>query len=135
LVTVPEVGLEVPKNGSGKPAEKHRQAERATPLESGAGEGGRIDEDKSRRLLEARKQGEAEAELYDLKLRLRESFAREKRLVETVAAAEAALKGSREVEHELRLQLDRYSAYHRAVEGSMAWRFIQFLRGLVSRKW
>lgn len=135
MVTVPEAGVEVPRNGSGEPADPLRPVDRATPPGINSGEGGRIDEEKSRRLLDARKQGEAEAELYDLKLRLRESFARERRLVETVAAAEAALKGSREVEHELRLQLDRYSAHHRAVERSVAWRFIQFLRGLVGRKW
>lgn len=135
MVTVPEAGVEVPPDGSEGRGDTRRAAERATPLGNDAGQGGRIDEGKSRLLVEARKQGEAEAELYDLKLRLRESFARERRLVETVAAAEAALKGSREVEHGLRLELDRYSAYHRAVERSMAWSFIQFLRGLVGRKW
>jgi hypothetical protein len=83
----------------------------------------------------ARKQGEAEAEVLDLTLRLKESRTRERRLLESLEEGREALEQCRRLEHELRLQIERYATYHRAVERSSAWRFVQFLRGLVGRKW
>jgi hypothetical protein len=46
-----------------------------------------------------------------------------------------ALEFVGQTERELRAQVERYAAYHRAVERSMAWRIVQFLRGLVGRRW
>lgn len=83
----------------------------------------------------ARKQGEAEAEVVDLELRLKESRAREKRLLESLEEGREALEQYPQLEHELRLQIEQYATYHRAVERSSAWRFVQFLRGLIGRKW
>lgn len=83
----------------------------------------------------ARKQGEAEAEVVDLNLRLKESRTREKRLLESLEEGREALEQCRQLEHELRLQIEQYASFHRSVERSSAWRFIQFLRGLLGRKW
>lgn len=91
--------------------------------------------DDARALLAARRQGEAEAEVLDLNLRLKESLTRERRLLETVEEMREALEFVGQTERELRAQVERYAAYHRAVERSMAWRIVQFLRGLVGRRW
>ena len=85
--------------------------------------------------VEARLLGEAEAELFHLRLRLRESLARELRLLERTIKAEEALENALETEHELRLQVDRYASFHRAVERSRPWRMIQAVRRLFGRAW
>jgi len=84
---------------------------------------------------DARRCGEAEAELMDLKLRLKESLTREARLVERTVQAEEVLEAALATEHELRLQIGRYADFHRAVSHSRAWRWVQFLRRLVGREW
>jgi hypothetical protein len=88
-----------------------------------------------RSLAAARRQGEAEAEVLDLTLRLKESQTRERRLLESVEELREALEFVGQTERELRVQIERYAAYHRAVERSFAWRTIQFLRRLVGRAW
>jgi hypothetical protein len=87
------------------------------------------------RLSEARRLGDAEAEAVDLRLQLKESLAREARLVERTVQAEEALENALVTEHELRLQIGRYADFHRAVTHSGPWRLIQFLRRLVGREW
>ncbi|HEX9147802.1 MAG TPA: hypothetical protein VF958_01450 [Thermoanaerobaculia bacterium] len=89
----------------------------------------------ARSLLAARRQGEAEAESLDLTLRLKESLTRERRLLESLEETREALEFVGQTERELRAQVERYATYHRAVERSMAWRVVQFLRGLVGRRW
>jgi septal ring factor EnvC (AmiA/AmiB activator) len=79
--------------------------------------------------------GEIEAELADLKHRLKESQEREKRLVERVFLAEERLDDALSTEHELRIQIHRYAEFNRAVQRSRPWRMIQFLRRLVGREW
>lgn len=84
---------------------------------------------------DARRLGEAEAEVADLHLRLKESHMRERRLLETTLELKEANEQASRIEQELRQQIDRYATHHRAVEQSVAWRFVQFLRSLVGRKW
>jgi hypothetical protein len=86
-------------------------------------------------LADARRLGEAEAEVADLQLRLKESHSRERRLLETTLELQEALEQSARTEQELRQQLERYATYHRAVERSAAWRLVQFLRQLMGRRW
>jgi hypothetical protein len=86
-------------------------------------------------LADARRLGEAEAEVADLQLRLKESHSREGRLLETTLELQEALEQSGRTEQELRQQLERYATYHRAVERSAAWRLVQFLRQLMGRRW
>lgn len=86
-------------------------------------------------LSEARRLGEAEAEVADLQLRLKESRTRERRLLDTTVELQEALEQASRTEQELQLQIERYATYHRAVERSAAWRFVQFLRKLIGRKW
>jgi hypothetical protein len=83
----------------------------------------------------AARAGEIEAELADVKLRLKESEEREKRLVERVFTAEERLDDALSTEHELRIQIQRYAEFNRAVQRSRPWRMIQFLRRLVGREW
>ena len=80
-----------------------------------------------RALQDARKCGENEAELLQLRLRLKESVAREVRLVERTVLAEENLESA--------LTTERYAEFHRAVTRSAAWRLIQALRRLVGREW
>jgi hypothetical protein len=79
--------------------------------------------------------GAAEAELADAKLRLKESLGRERALVERALKAEERLEDTLRNEHDLREQIARYAEFHRAVEHSLPWRAIQFLRGLAGRAW
>lgn len=88
-----------------------------------------------RALPDARKFGENEAELLQLRLRLKESIAREARLVERTVLAEENLEAALSTEHDLRQQVGRYAEFHRAVTQSSAWRVIQFLRRIVGREW
>ena len=88
-----------------------------------------------RSLPDARKCGENEAEVLQLRLRLKESVTREVRLAERTILAEENLENALATEHELRLQLGRYAEFHRAVMRSVPWRLIQFLRRLVGREW
>ena len=88
-----------------------------------------------RALPDARKCGENEAEVLQLRLRLKESIARESRLVERTVVAEENLEAALSTEHELRQQIRRYADFHRAVTHSSAWRLIQFLRRLIGREW
>jgi hypothetical protein len=81
------------------------------------------------------RQGAAEAEAADLRLRLQESHGRERLLRERALRAEERLEDALRNEHDLRGQIDRFSEFHRAVVRSAPWRVIQFLRGLVGRKW
>lgn len=83
----------------------------------------------------ARAEGNAEAEAADLRLRLKEGLERERRLTELLREAEEALVEAPKSEHELRTQIDLYAAFNRAVERSLPWRMIQFLRRLVGREW
>jgi len=85
--------------------------------------------------VDARRLGEAEAELLHVRLRLRESLARELRLLERTIKAEEALENALETETELRLQVERYASFHRAVEHSRAWGMIQAVRRLFGRAW
>jgi hypothetical protein len=122
-----EAGVEKLRGGGTSSAEGPRRPDRSTlAVESS---------DEARALLAARRQGEAEAEVLDLNLRLKESLTRERRLLETVEEMREALEFVGQTERELRAQVERYAAYHRAVERSMAWRIVQFLRGLVGRRW
>jgi hypothetical protein len=89
----------------------------------------------ARSLATARRQGEAEADVLDLTLRLKESLTRERRLLESLEELREALEFVGQTERELRIQVERYAAYHRAVERSFAWRTVQFLRRLVGRAW
>lgn len=86
-------------------------------------------------LADARRLGELEAELLHMRLRLRESLARELRLAERTTKAEEALENALATEHELRSTVERYSTFHRAVEHSRAWRMIQVVRRLFGRAW
>lgn len=79
--------------------------------------------------------GAIEAELADMRLRLKESQEREKRLVDRVFLAEERLDDALSTEHELRIQIHRYAEFNRAVQRSRPWRIIQFLRRLVGREW
>jgi len=92
-------------------------------------------EEESGDVPDARQCGEADAELMDLRLRLKESVAREARLVERTVQAEEVLENALATEHELRLQIGRYADFHHAVSRSRAWRWVQFLRRLVGREW
>jgi hypothetical protein len=92
-------------------------------------------EQERRALSDARKRGENEAEVLQLRLRLKESAAREVRLLERTVLAEENLENALATEHELRLQIGRYADFHRAVTHSAPWRLIQFLRRLVGREW
>lgn len=89
----------------------------------------------SRRLAEARKQGEAEAEVVDLTLKVQESLTRERRLLETVTELQESVEHLRRVESEVRSQFDRYVTFHRDLERSFGWRLLQSLRRLVGRRW
>ena len=79
--------------------------------------------------------GAAEADVVDLRLKVRESLDREKRLLERTRRAEEGLEDALRNEHDLRDQIERLTQFHRAVEHSAPWRVIQFLRSLVGRKW
>ncbi|HEX9302832.1 MAG TPA: hypothetical protein VGA31_00110 [Thermoanaerobaculia bacterium] len=92
-------------------------------------------EKESHAISDARRCGEAEAEVLNLRLQLKESLAREARLVERTVQAEEVVENALATEHELRLQIGRYADFHRAVLHSGAWRLIQFLRRLVGREW
>lgn len=84
---------------------------------------------------EARHVGKAEAEVLDLELKLRESLARERRLLESMTELQESLEHVRGRDLEVRAQLERYSAFHRDVERSLGWKAIQFLRRLLGRAW
>lgn len=86
-------------------------------------------------LADARTRGELEADVLHLRLRLKESLARELRLVERTTKAEEALENALATEHDLRMQIERYSAFHRAVQNSRAWKFVQGVRRLFGRAW
>ena len=86
-------------------------------------------------LADARTRGELEADVLHLRLRLKESLARELRLVERTTKAEEALENALATEHDLRMQIERYSAFHRAVEHSRAWKIVQAVRRLFGRAW
>ena len=100
-----------------------------------AGRGGVLIGAEDTRTGTAARAGEIEAEIADLKLRLKESQEREKRLVERVFEAEERLDDALSTEHELRIQIQRYAEFNRAVQRSRPWRMIQFLRRLVGREW
>ena len=86
-------------------------------------------------LSDARRLGEMEAELVHLRFRLKESVARELRLVERTLRSEEALDQALSTEHDLRAQIARYAAFHEAVKRSRPWRMLQFLRRLLGREW
>ena len=83
----------------------------------------------------AHRLGRAEAEAADLRLRLKESLERERRLTELLRQAEEELSDVPRTEFELRHQIDNYAAFHHAVEKSLPWRVLQLLRRLVGREW
>ena len=76
-----------------------------------------------------------EAELFDLKLRLRESQERERRLIELNKQLEEEVEDAPKTEHQLRRELNEFAAFHNAVERSRTWKIIQAARALVGRKW
>lgn len=82
-----------------------------------------------------RRRWELEAEAADLKLRVDESLARERRLVDRVLVSEAALESMKRADRELRGRLESYAAFHRDLERSLVWRAIQFVRRLAGRAW
>jgi hypothetical protein len=84
---------------------------------------------------ESERVGVAEADAADLALRLKESQAREKRLIQRAVAAEERLGEALRDEHELRDQIDRLVRFNRAVERSVAWKGLQAARSLLGRKW
>jgi hypothetical protein len=84
---------------------------------------------------QARRLGEAEAEVAHLRLTVKESMARERRLIERALSAEQALDDTLTVEHDLREQIGRYAQFHDAIRRSRPWRAIQFFRRLVGREW
>ena len=115
-------------------------------------------------LRQARQTGRAEAEAAELRLLLEESLAREQTWLTKALQAQNQIEEVRLTEQQLslwralnfeeelertraevaRLQADRervlaenawLSDYRQAVEGSGAWRLIQFFRKLVGRKW
>jgi hypothetical protein len=86
-------------------------------------------------LSDARALGELQADVLHLRLRLKESLARELRLVERTTKAEEALENALATEHDLRLQIDRYSAFHRALERSRPWKVLQSIRRIFGRAW
>jgi hypothetical protein len=49
--------------------------------------------------------------------------------------AEEKLEDALRNEHDLRDQIDRLAEFNGAVERSAPWRAIQFLRGLLGRRW
>jgi hypothetical protein len=122
-----DLGTEKPRGGLTPHAES-RRADRTGSIAKTPGDDGRS-------LAAARRQGEAEAEVLDLTLRLKESQTRERRLLESVEEMREALEFVGQTERELRIQVERYATYHRAVERSLAWRTVQFLRRLVGRAW
>lgn len=83
----------------------------------------------------AERLGRTEAEAADLRLRLKESLERERRLSELLRQAEEELSDVPRNEHELRKQIDNYAAFNRAVERSFPWRILQLLRRLAGREW
>ena len=83
----------------------------------------------------AREVGALEAHVAELKLRLRESHEREKRLGEQTLLAEENVQKALSVEHELRTQLHRYAEFNVTLKKSKAWQMIQFLRRIVGREW
>jgi hypothetical protein len=91
--------------------------------------------DVDRRADVAVRLGTAEAEVCDLRLRLQESLDRELLLRERALRAEERLDDALRNEHDLRAQIDRLAQFHRSVERSAPWRLIQFVRGLVGRRW
>jgi glycosyltransferase involved in cell wall biosynthesis len=74
-------------------------------------------------------------EAPDLRSRRTEGLERERRRMERLRELEEAVAAAREEKHELRKHIDNYAAFHRAVEKSLPWRVIQFLRRLVGREW
>ena len=94
-----------------------------------------FDDDPALETSRAEQAGRLEAENSDLHLRLKESLEREHRLLERVRELEDNAEDAPRMEHELRHQLERLSAFHRAVERSNAWRLLQAARALVGRKW
>lgn len=61
---------------------------------------------------------------------------REKEMLErNIQESSKSLEDSRRTEQELRLQVERYAAFHRALERSVVWRIVQYLRRLVGRAW
>jgi hypothetical protein len=121
-----DLGTEKPRRALAPQAES-RRTDRVVSAETSADDG--------RSLAAARRQGEAEAEVLDLTLRLKESLTRERRLLESLEEMREALEFVGQTERELRIQIERYATYHRAVERSFAWRAVQFLRRLVGRAW
>jgi hypothetical protein len=91
--------------------------------------------DRPRPTSHASSLGIAEAEAADLKLRVKESLEREKRLFARATRAEQRLEEALRNEHELRTQIERLTNFHRAVERSAPWRLIQLARGLLGRRW
>jgi hypothetical protein len=79
--------------------------------------------------------GELEAQAHDLELRLRESVAREQRLVELASRSEAVAEELRRNDREMRARIERYSRFHEDLEHSRIWRLIQAVRRLFGREW
>ena len=79
--------------------------------------------------------GRIEAELADLRLRCEESHAREKVLAERLARAEKAHTMATQFAHEREREVERDAAHVRAIDESLAWRFVQAVRGIFGRAW
>jgi hypothetical protein len=95
-------------------------------------------------LEDARLRGRSEAETFDRELRERELRDREARLTRLAWAAEdleapgswtAGQGAGSDVVWRLQQDLERLSAFHRAVLNSRAWRLIQMARRPFGRAW
>jgi hypothetical protein len=93
-------------------------------------------------LTDARSLGRLEAESLDRALREREGREREDRLARLAMGAEPAWETGGGLAEEssgtmwrLQQEIERLTAFHRAVVGSKAWRLIQALRRLAGRAW
>lgn len=91
-------------------------------------------------LVAARELGRLDAEAFNTRLVAVEAREREKRLTELAwkPRAESEMWGSHEASYrvlELESRVESLSSYVRAVQGSIPWRCIQWLRSLVGREW
>jgi FkbM family methyltransferase len=78
---------------------------------------------------------ELETEVADLRVRVEEGLARESRLGEAALQLQHTIERAAAAERALRSEIERYAAYHRALERSAGWRIVQFLRRLAGREW
>lgn len=88
----------------------------------------------------ARELGRLDGEAFDTRLERAETKAREKRLTELAWSprAEHQMWGSREATHkvlQLEARVKELGDYVTAVQRSIPWRVVQWLRSLIGREW